>query len=130
MLIILPPIFLMDYWLVALLIGCSLIPVWKYLRWKIYKKEMSHATQCRLEVLESTLVFHYPNGKTEVDCQNPQRLDVNMKSGEIDSLLLTMNADNKVLIYGYEKVDEIKLYLTKRVGELNVKYHRLFHKLK
>ena len=129
MLIILPSILLMEYWFIVLPAGCLLVPVWIYFRWKNYKKEMKHAIQCKLEILESSLIFHFPNGKTEVDCKNPQRLDVNMKSGEIESLLLTINTDNKVLISGYEKIDEIKQYFIQKVGELNVKQHRWLHKI-
>ena len=121
---------MIDYWYISIPItGLVIIPILTIYGWRANKKVMSHAIQCKLEILESSLVFHYPNGKTEVDCQNPQRLDVNMKSGEIESLLLTMNADNKVLISGYEKIDEIKQHFIKKVGELNVKQHRWLHKI-
>jgi|GEM_PF-4063099 len=130
MIIILPPILFMDYWFIVLPIGLGLVPVWIFFRWKNYKKEICHATQSKLVITDSSIIFHYSGGKTVMSCQNPQRLDVNLKKGEIDSLLITIDKDNKVLISSYEKLDEIKNHFAKQVGELNVKQHRIFHKLK
>lgn len=122
---------MIDYWHVTLPIaGLVIIPIFAIYRWKSYKKELALSLQCKLEITESSLVYHYANGKTEINCQNPQRLDINLKKGEIDSLLITIDKDNKVLISSYEKLDEIKNHFAKQVGELNVKQHRIFHKLK
>lgn len=61
MLIILPPILLMDYWFIVLPISLGLVPVWIFFRWKNYKKEIYYATQSKLEITDFLIIFHYNN---------------------------------------------------------------------
>lgn len=125
-----PPAIFYQHWYIALPAGMLLVPIWVIIRWKAHQRDLKAALEHSMDIDDKQITFRNRGYTLEIDYQDAKRLDVNLKKNQIDTLLLTIEPDNKVIFRWYENMAQLKQLLSKKVGELNVFEHRWFHKLR